>query len=231
MALYRTVLMGANRIIPITSFAHPDLLVAYTMDNVSGTTLVDEGSASANLTTINATYATGVDGVNNAMIFDGTTSAIGSPGGFVEASPWAYCMWVRVDVLGAAQYVASHFTAANGNTPSFTISSGGSFTSSKFPNTGGSTFIQATTKPVVGVWYHVVIHQTDTDEAIYVDGVLENTVPKELSNGDAIAEFSLGAFTPDNPDTFPFTGALDQLRVFKRALTQEEITELYEEFD
>jgi hypothetical protein len=65
--------------VPITSPAHPDRLLLYTMDNVSGTTLVDD-SPNGNDALIGGGMAFGAGLIDNAMLPDGIDDYVDPPG-------------------------------------------------------------------------------------------------------------------------------------------------------
>lgn len=89
--------------------------------------------------------------------------------------------------------------------------------------------------PVLDFWYHVVLvydgtQQANSDKAImYLDGALNPTVytstlPSILSNSNASLWF--GNISP-NPTVFPFNGTIDDIGIWNRVLTVEEIEILY----
>lgn len=72
-------------------------------------------------------------------------------------------------------------------------------------------------------WHHVVgVKQGDTVQ-LYVDGVLEGTTTG--ANVDISAAYDV-RFGMDFNNAFPYTGQLDDLRIYNRALTTTEITRL-----
>lgn len=82
--------------VPITSPSHPNLVVMYTMDNISGSTLVDE-SPNGNDGTISG--ATAVSGkIGNALQFTGHPDEVILPSiSRVYTNGATQCAWVKFD--------------------------------------------------------------------------------------------------------------------------------------
>lgn len=80
-----------------------------------------------------------------------------------------------------------------------------------------------------GSWHLVTgIRDTSQDELrIYVDGIFDssiNDITQGTTNASQTREFTIGANNHSHKDFFnPFIGALDEVRIYNRALTDEEI--------
>lgn len=94
---------------------------------------------------------------------------------------------------------------------------------------GGYWFANGTTNPTVGVWYHVVgvFSLSEGKMKIYVNGVLEGSVDKNtainLSPGQPVI---IGA-NYVNPSGDRANGFIDDVRIYNRALSSQEISSLY----
>lgn len=96
-----------------------------------------------------------------------------------------------------------------------------------------STKVQALGDTVVndGAWHHVVGVRSGTDLFVYVDGVLDgtNTVPEGYDlSGTSQANALIGAITDARDATGAtlekfFAGAIDDLRIYNRALSAQEV--------
>lgn len=81
-----------------------------------------------------------------------------------------------------------------------------------------------------GSWHHVVGIHDGSSNLIYVDGVLDNS--KDVDNGlyQTTEEISIGALmnsgTP-NANGY-FNGSMDKIKVYSRALSSDEVKEVYE---
>jgi hypothetical protein len=216
----------------IFSPTHSDLLAFYTMDNISGSTLVDENSGTRNATIVGTTTTTGLLG--DAM-------QMGSPN-FIDVSDqhgdaklitatqdFEIVMWTFGNTSTGTVFAQYSAAAVNGtrfqclvNGATLTIqagASGGVSSLSAFLGTG---------------WNMVTFFKTGGDTfGVSVNNVVDNTGP-----GGPILEWGalIGARTTSqatDPSTYNtllenhFPGKIDQFRVFGRALTVAERTDLY----
>lgn len=81
-----------------------------------------------------------------------------------------------------------------------------------------------------GRWYHVAISRSETSLDIYVDGELKNT---QAATGP-MAEYTsqplrIGALSENPGAYYPFIGSLDEIRVYTKALSAEEIKAIYDQ--
>jgi parallel beta-helix repeat protein len=80
-----------------------------------------------------------------------------------------------------------------------------------------------------GEWHHVTAVYDNTDMKIYLDGELKNTDTFDLNTGSTAPDkaFTIGARSVDSLIDTYFDGAIDDVRVYERALSTVEIEELY----
>jgi len=76
-----------------------------------------------------------------------------------------------------------------------------------------------------GNWHHIVIQTTGTTTSMYIDGVFDGNISESLVVGNGGTNNKL-FFGQSNLGVFPFTGALNDVRIYNRLLTAEEITRL-----
>lgn len=78
--------------------------------------------------------------------------------------------------------------------------------------------------PTNGSWHHVVARQEGTAANLYVDGILRasGSVPA-IGNGEG--SINIGRF--NSGDHWYFTGQMDEVRIYNRALSHAEIVELF----
>ncbi len=85
------------------------------------------------------------------------------------------------------------------------------------------------------MWYHVVALRDGTTQAIYVDGVLTDSrtcsdAPIDFIGGYDDDRVNLGRFSrPGYPSVFNLRGTLDDVRIYDRALSADEISSLVPE--
>ncbi len=94
------------------------------------------------------------------------------------------------------------------------------------PSLGGRRCHDGTTDVVDGLFHHVAAVRTGTDVKIYVDG------RDDQATFNHFAPQSTNSYVPlligkQNNDSFHFAGAVDEVAVFNRALSQAEITSIY----
>jgi hypothetical protein len=75
-----------------------------------------------------------------------------------------------------------------------------------------------------GQWHHVALWWNGTTKATYIDGV--RTAQNDLSIAFDADDITIGADLDDGNVASPFTGMLDDVRVYNRALSDAEITAL-----
>ena len=77
-------------------------------------------------------------------------------------------------------------------------------------------------------WHNVVVTFDGTTEATYVDAAYDSGFTTSSLN-TVVANLVIGGSSYDHPSPEPFTGTIDQLRIYSRVLTSTEITQLYNE--
>lgn len=92
------------------------------------------------------------------------------------------------------------------------------------PESYFSPFAQYSTQP--GVWYHLAVTRTVTNYRIYVDGVLAGEAEHYEVMPDPVAPLTIG----QSGETFHgyMDGALDEMTVYHRALTEAELLAIFE---
>jgi hypothetical protein len=226
-------LPSADGLDPILDPNNPDLVVMYTMDNVSGTALVDESPNNNNGT--NSGTTTFIAGkIGNSIQYGGgkftvlpifdLTSTAGAFSFFYRFKPVDLGVVNRIatlvsnDIASVSDGITLNKLADN--TLRLNINSNGSNKSSF------SSVLSADT------WYFFVVQQTGSGTEIYLDSVFGQTGDAtHLSwfadfNGTEGEEYALGAW-PSIPLTEGTDFEVDQFRYFNRALTQPEIDVLF----
>ena len=104
---------------------------------------------------------------------------------------------------------------------------GNKFSLAVYNNNSGAMTLVSNTTTVLNTVYHVVITRNNGIIALYINGILDNSI---TINNDILFDnrsnnlpFYLGGPTA----TTTCQGDLDQLRIFNRALNQNEVTALY----
>ncbi|HEX3718020.1 MAG TPA: LamG domain-containing protein [Verrucomicrobiae bacterium] len=158
---------------------------------------------------------------DQAFSFNGNASIASSAAPLTEIDDWTLTAWIQPTAFGSQEHYAVCMGYDNGDTGNgyaFGLSSGNDV-SGFFGGVGGFTtgyLLQATNK-----WYQIVMVRNSGSTLIYVNGQTTSNTSSE---------------TPGAPTTFTigsanglryFNGAINDVRVYNRALAPSEISELY----
>ena len=94
---------------------------------------------------------------------------------------------------------------------------------------GGSAGTQvtgATGKFTAGTWYHVAVVKSGANCSLYVDGVQDGSTQTDWTTIDGQAQATIGAQYSGSAYGDDFNGKIDDLAIYKRALTTTEIGKL-----
>jgi hypothetical protein len=80
---------------------------------------------------------------------------------------------------------------------------------------------------VLGFWWYVTMVHDGTDDIIYIDGQEVNRKPVNGTLNSTARPLGMGN-NPDNGGQY-FHGALDEVKIYNRALTSDEVLKLYED--
>lgn len=206
---------------PVGSFTttgnNPNSQIAnYTFDNTyynnlgynpfasnAGTTFTSDRSGNAN-SALN---------INNT----GTTALIANLP--YASSARTISLWFKLNALNGGGF---NFLYNYGNASNYYGSYVNGGNTYQFGETGGHGVAAAT---VAGTWYHVVFVYDGTNSKIYRNGVLLATTAKSwntISNGDL---FRLGLTENGLPSYFD--GTIDDLKIFNYAISDADVTSLY----
>ncbi len=210
---------------------------AWTFDEESlgtapdGADFADQSGFGAHLTSTGSVdpAAAGYDGTSSAVEFSGggATYLIGPS--TLNTTSLTFSFWMKVDSLPATSACPVGLTQGD-NGPAWDkdvlLTSAGTLQLYVFD--GSSLLSSATTTTVTpGTWYHVAAVVDGTESSLYVNGVAEVTMTTGLTYASYTApNFMVGA--TNGSATSRYDGAIDDLAVWSRALSQQEVDELYE---
>ncbi|TYP79750.1 S-layer homology domain-containing protein [Paenibacillus methanolicus] len=163
------------------------------------------------------TYAEGVSG--QAAVFDGS-AGVKLPAGLISGNKYTVSMWLNPKAY--TQHTTTFFGGTTSNWLSLVPSA---WDNNTMLWSGSSPYIDGTTKSRIPLneWHHVAFTVDSGALKVYVDGVqkYEGTGFPNLFSANA-ASFGLGVNFWDTP----YQGMIDELYVFKEALSAERIAEL-----
>lgn len=185
------------------------------------------------------TFTTDRKGGNTAVQFG--SGYLQTVNNLPSSSVWSLSFWVKSNQTNAAVPLElSTDYNTNNNSFAFILNdlSQRYFGAIKNSNYNVKTPTNNTTTDniLTNVWKHVVIIFDTTQTALneikfYIDGVAKTTITVSGANTESINPFSsyklfIGA---RSGNIAPYTGILDDIKIFNRVLTQTEITNLYNE--
>jgi len=197
-------------------------LVGYwKMDEGVGTSITDSSGNSntgilTNVGWTNGKFGIGTsyNGTNNVILVSDTNNTLDMPNDFTIS------FWAKPDSSGVKELVAK---AQGGNYEIWQNS-----TSLSVRVNGSSPVITASNIFTYGEWTHVTVKYERTLGlvTIYKDGQYSykgtNTNSASINNN----ALQIGAYSDGT--SYPFAGKIDELRIYNRALSPSEITQLYE---
>ncbi len=207
-------------------------LWSFNGDDIAGTTAYDRSGQGNNGTLTNGPVKT--DGkVGQALSFDGTDDYVNvgtTSTAFDFATNLSGSAWIKTS-SNSETVVAYNGNSAIVHMSVGSTTSGG--TANKFvmvlrTNSGSSSVFNSNTTVNDNVWHHIAFTRNTSTQKVglYVDGVLDSESSytdtdtiNTSGGGHRIGFYTTGAY--------PFSGAIDEVRVYNRALTTSEIQSLY----
>lgn len=174
---------------------------------------------------------------NKAYFFDGINDYVSLSPAFLKSPSYSYVVWAKVasnPVFGQASNVIS--VGDVNDSKHQTINVGNVYASDGLVgwNVGGyndgiptTTSLQSYQMPTVGAWYHLAITRDNQTMKMYLNGVL---IAEGSTNGN---NPYYGTNTTAHIGrrcnyTQPFHGAIDDLGLYNRVLSGEEVRTIYE---
>ncbi|MCF6175145.1 MAG: right-handed parallel beta-helix repeat-containing protein [Victivallaceae bacterium] len=198
-------------------------------DDGSGTSAVDSIGRSSGSLQNNPTWTTGE--IGGALQLNGTDQYVSVANNSsdlnIGTEDFSISMWFQRSDSTVTNSRLLYKGASSNTDTGYAIS--GSNTSLGFVLSNGSSRKMAwATIPTLDQWHHLVVIATrDVNIQIYVNGELKDTVDIstwDVSDISNIKDVLIGAA---GTNSLCWPGKVDDLRVYKRALTDDEITKLY----
>ena len=219
-------------LVPTTAHAQDittGLIGHWRLDETSGTTATD--SAGSN----NATMQSGLDATNDstngavwtALTFDGTDDYISVANTFGLTGDASVSAWFRKDGDGVdnTPHIFNFYTNASDEWGvSITNSNGNLSIQDDIDGVANNNLY--TTPTTTGQWHHVVAVLDSLENKLYLDGVLIGSGTSTINTIDSIGNtFYIGS---KRGNWQFFEGLIDDVRIYDRALSAEDIEALYE---
>ena len=186
----------------------PGLVGWWTFDSISGATVTDSSAAGNNATLVGSP-STVTGQIGQAISLDGSTQYM-TTSGVALPTDVTLSLWMK-GTAGLNMIMSSDALVLGVYNGFPTISF----------NTCLSCGISGTAKVNDGNWHHIVVTVSNNTAAIYVDG--SSAGGGSLTYAGSSSAFGIGMVPTDGF----FTGSMDDIRIFNRALSAAEISQFY----
>jgi hypothetical protein len=165
--------------------------------------------------------STAVDG--SGYLFDGTDDYLGGiPAGTLDPNgDFTFMCWGRFDALSNANAIYG-LESATSNDYWFIANknNGGQGLTFQYDNGGGASYIGTNAGIGTGEWTHLAVSRNTDDWTFYIDGEVVERPAGALSGLNVSSAQTFGYL---NVGSNYLTGALDEARLFSRALSDDEV--------
>ena len=184
-------------------------------------TIAHDSAGSNNGTIYGATWTTGQ--IAGALSFNGTSNYVDCGSGPSNYDNITVSAWMKTSTKGVL--VSNRYNSGSYGTWYSLYSSSIEIGDN---SQGGYRGITFNTPTLNNVWHHIVYTKNGTSHAIYVDGSLDQTF---TSNADIswVQPLFIGKRWNKSYDVFWFNGIIDDVRIYNRALSTEEVALLYQQ--
>ena len=230
--------LSADRETTVSAPPRTGLVGYWNMDanDIYGTTIYDKSGYNASSTLIAAPV--GAAGkIKQALDFDGAAQYIMSTSTAFDVNYFTLSAWVKMDNAPDAtsnQYIIqkgddtastlSYSLNIVNSAPDYLVCKRGNGTSQSSSGSGAAT---AFSNFKSDRYYHLVcVYDTDNKIKIYVDGAFKDSAAHTGTTLVSASELKIGYGTFSSNNRF-FNGKIDDARIFNRALSAQEIANLY----
>lgn len=189
--------------------------------DTTGTGTIYDALGVNNGTNVGATNTTGK--IGTAYTFDGVNNYINLGTGLPITSVKTISAWFKTSTTGVYQMVVGKDdgTATGMEYRLYIVSSDNKL----HLNFGGLSSSDAISTSVVtdGVWHYAVGISDSGNNTLYIDGVLDSTV----AQSDTLTTTNSTKIGARTTGDLPFSGTIDEVGIWNKALTATEISKLY----
>ncbi len=204
----------------------PNLVAHWKFDESSGTMAYDSAGSSHG-TLINGPIWT-IGQIDGALEFDGVDDYIscGTGPAITGTEPFAVSVWVKTNASkGQAVLVQRSESSAHGSYGVSILDDGR--VQFHIYNGGYGVLFQSDVTVNDGLWHHIAVVRTNsTDGEIYVDGSLSGSDSGPARSLNNVPVWIGG---PGFTGPFDFEGSIDDVRIYDRALSVEEVEQLHQD--
>ena len=196
---------------------------AWSLDENKGTKAADSGPNHKDLTlSEGTTWAPGVKG--SALKFNGEGQYAQTDGPVVDTTgDYTVSAWASLDALPGNYATVVSQDGRRQENPFYLQYGQGAFAFS----TPGAHRARLEIKPELGHWYHLVGVRNGDEIKLYVDGKLASTAAAGTADVSSGA-LSVGRAKWSGGNVDFWNGSVDQVKVYDKALTDQEVTALHD---
>lgn len=219
------------------------LLHYWRLGDPSGSVMAAETGTAGSYTgtpTLGATGALAGD-ADTAVTFNGSSQAASAAANLSAVSTLTIEFWLKVSSWGGADQLAFEYTTNyNTSTGGFVVnpndSGSGRFQVAMTGNSGGNYDAWSFARPSTGVFHHYALILDRTQAAnsqigpLYMDGVARSLQQNQTPAADITGNFvnSTLYFMSRATTSLRLAGTLDEVALYNRALTAQEVLDHYE---
>jgi hypothetical protein len=209
-----------------TTIEITDLALRLDFEEGSGTTATDSSGNDNHGTIYGAVHTDDSKTGSYALYFDGTDNYVAIPDSLsLRPSEITASAWIKCENCAGSEYILGK--VKSGSTPSYAIYTNWPTEGIAFFIDDGSTYYKSPVgNPLVdGEWYHVVGTYDKNRVRLYINGTevgsgTESTIDIGYSGA---ASLYIGGIS----SSYNFPGKIDDVRIYSRALSPQEILGLY----
>ena len=207
----------------------PNLIAHWKLDETSGTVAYDSAGTN-NGTVYGAAWTAGQ--FAGALSFDGDTDYVDVPDSDDFVPPvGTISVWVKLNTWGENNFgrIMCHLAGPVGNRNGFDWNVRGSDHNFGFCMYNGTSSCSVNSAPeslTLNNWYHLTVVWNGTNMIGYVNGSQSAVSTQLTSPGNPAYDLFIGRVT--DTSLYDFNGAIDDVRIYNRALTAEDIQKIYQ---
>lgn len=209
-------------------FLNQNLVGYWPMDDTSGNATDASGNSITLNNSTSATYTTGKFG--NALLTSSSNKYVSASDSndLSITKSLTISAWINPDSVSGTQTIAGKWDGAN---ESYLLSLSGS--AIRFSVNAAANYVQTSSGAIVASRYQLVTASYDAPAQtvkIYVNGIAQNTTTTgTIANSldDDSGNFSVAAEDSSGTASNYYNGRIDDLRLYSRAFTNNEVADLY----
>ncbi len=208
-----------------------ELLLGWTMDYSGGDTVTAgdyTGQVEGNA------VPTDEGKVGDAIHFDGIDSHISIPDeeSLDLTTSGTLMSWIYMEGIPAFAGIIHKGDEADFSDEAYSLQFWSGNTITLYLNGAGSSYSQLTTTMSfqTGRWYHIAATWNPSGMKIYVDGTLNRSTTNVVTVRNTTGSVNVGAQTSEyfgGYRNLPFQGIIDEVYIYNRSITPEEVTQYY----